>query len=135
MQSKLGHSWCKFQIQTLIHVMVTVDHGLAGARYAENYSELHHFHLDLRDVETFTGCSLSCVFRILIEKSSINLMLQIIILYSKCRIFLFLRITLAEFCVFSPSTAKIMVYCRFCIPVYLQDLMYLPGAVSTATVN
>ena len=33
--------------------MVTADHGLAGARYAGNYSELHHFHLDLRDVKTF----------------------------------------------------------------------------------
>ena len=36
--------------------MVTADHGLAGARYAESYSELHHVHLDLRDVQTFTGC-------------------------------------------------------------------------------
>ena len=39
--------------------MVTADHGLAGAWYAENYSELHHFHLDLRDVEKFTGCLVS----------------------------------------------------------------------------
>ena len=36
--------------------MVTADHGLAGARYAENYSELHHFHLDLRDVKAFAVC-------------------------------------------------------------------------------
>ena len=36
--------------------MVTADHGLAGARYAENYSVLHHFHLDLKDVKAFAVC-------------------------------------------------------------------------------
>ena len=41
-------------------VMVTADHGLAGARYAENYLELHHFHLDLRDVKAFAVCALIC---------------------------------------------------------------------------
>ena len=39
--------------------MVTADHGLAGARYAENSLELHHFHLDLKDVKAFTVCGLS----------------------------------------------------------------------------
>ena len=35
---------------------MTADHGLAGARDAENYSELHQFHLDLRDVKAFAVC-------------------------------------------------------------------------------
>ena len=43
-------------------VMVTADHGLAGVRYAENYFELHHFHLDLRDVKAFAVCGLSKIF-------------------------------------------------------------------------
>ena len=34
--------------------VVAADHGLAGARYAGNYSQLHHFHLDLGHVQMFT---------------------------------------------------------------------------------
>ena len=45
-------------------VTVVADHGLAGARFAENYSELHHFHLDLEDVQTFTVCPISQSFEI-----------------------------------------------------------------------